>query len=72
MISGKSLKEEHVWEYSWKNRDSSRPRAVRGREGGGGGLGSWLQVGSHGALGAVRRGMRVCACVSVCVCMCDS
>lgn len=63
MISGKSLKEERVWEYSWKNRASSRPRAVRGREGGGGGLGSWLQVGSHGAVGAVRRDM--CVCVPV-------
>ena len=39
MISGKSLKEEHVWEYSWKNRATSRARAVRDREGLGGGSG---------------------------------
>ena len=63
MISGKSLKEERVWEYSWKNRVTSRARAVREREGLGGGPGRWLWVNSHRALRAVRRGMWVCVCV---------
>ena len=66
MISGKSLKEEHVWEYSWKNRATSRARAVRDREGLRGGPGRWPRVGSHRALRAVRRGV----CVCVCECMC--
>ena len=68
--NGKSLKEERVWEYFWKNRATSRARTVRVREGSGGGPGRWLWVGSHRALGAVRRGVCVCVCVCVCVSVC--